>query len=46
MTRTAEERREWCLAGAATDHVIDRACLALALAGARANHCRVEGIGL
>ncbi|WP_157573413.1 hypothetical protein [Haloplanus natans] len=42
--RTRVERDEWRLAGEATDHVIDRAALALALAGAKANHKRAEGI--
>jgi hypothetical protein len=42
--RTRTERDEWRRAGAATDHVIDRARLALALAGAKANHERAEGI--
>ncbi|MFC7175367.1 hypothetical protein ACFQL0_21905 [Haloplanus litoreus] len=43
-TDRTRERREWRLAGDATDHVIDRACLALALAGAAENHRRAEGL--
>jgi len=42
--RTRIERDEWALAGAATEHVLPRACTALALAGAKANHEAAEGI--
>lgn len=42
--RTRVERDEWRHAGDATDHVIERAVVALALAGAKANHERAEGI--
>jgi hypothetical protein len=42
--RSAAERREWRLAGEATDHVLERAVVALALAAAAENHRRAEGI--
>jgi hypothetical protein len=42
--RTRVERDEWRLAGETTDHVIERAVVALALAAAAENHRRAEGI--
>jgi len=42
--RTRTERDEWALAGAVDDHVLPQACTALALAGAKVNHERAEGI--
>jgi hypothetical protein len=37
------EAADWRLAGTVTDHALERACVALALARVRARHAAAEG---